>query len=91
MEQEHGQAYRQGRIHELDRQDDLPLANSVENFFGESIMLHQQNLLGRCIAQPSGYREIPVCGQLCGRGIHRCAFSYLASLPEENQSFSGSP
>ena len=46
MEQEHGQAYRQGRIHELDRQDDLPLQTLVENFFGESIMLHQQNLLG---------------------------------------------
>ena len=47
MEQEHGQAYRQGRIHELDRQDDLPLYKLwLENFFGESIMLHQQNLLG---------------------------------------------
>lgn len=46
----------------------------VENFFGESIMLHQQNLLGDVLRNPSGYREIPVCGQLCGRGIHRCAF-----------------
>lgn len=42
----------------------------VENFFGET----PAEPSGRCIAQPSGYREIPVCSQLCGRGMHRCAF-----------------
>ena len=38
MEQEHGQAYRQGRIHELDRQDDLPLAKRMPEFLTSDVL-----------------------------------------------------
>lgn len=62
----------------------------VENFFGESIMLHQQNLLGDVLRN----RPVIVKYQSAvNYVVEACivVLSYLASLPEENQSSSGSP
>lgn len=62
----------------------------VENFFGESIMLHQQNLLGDVLRN----RPVIVKYQSAVNYVVEAfivVLSYLASSPEENQSSYGSP